>query len=59
LGGSVIGRGAKIEAGAWIDNSIIGDGSVVGPRARISNSFIAPGFSVPGDVIAEGNYFGF
>lgn len=58
-GGSVIGRGAKVEAGALIDNSIIGDGSVVGPRARISNSFIAPGFNVPGDVIAEGNYFGF
>ena len=58
-GGSVIGRSSVIEADAVIDSSVIGDGAIVGERARLTNCFVAPGFSVPGDVIAENNFFGF
>ena len=58
-GGSVIGRKAVVEADAVIDSSVIGDGAIVGERARLTNCFVAPGFSVPGDVIAENNFFGF
>ena len=58
-GGSVIGRGAGIEGGAVIDSSVVGDGAKVGARCRLTNCFVAEGFSVPADVIAENNFFGF
>ena len=58
-GGSVVGRKAVVEADAVIDSSVLGDGAIVGERARLTNCFVAPGFSVPSDVIAENNFFGF
>lgn len=45
-GGSCIGRGAFVGAGAHIDGSIIEAGAVIGSEANISNSFIAAGATV-------------
>ena len=42
-GGSCIGRGASVGAGAHIDGSIIEAGAVIGSQAIITNSFIAAG----------------
>jgi mannose-1-phosphate guanylyltransferase len=42
-GGSCVGRGASIGAGAHIDGSIIEAGAVIGSQAIITNSFIAAG----------------
>ncbi len=58
-GGSVIGRGSKIENLAQVDGSVIGDNAVVGAGARLKNCFVADGFEVPAHVIAMDNYFGF
>ncbi len=58
-GGSVIGRSATIAEMAIIQGSLIGDGASIGERARLINCFVAAGFSVPSDVIAENNFFGF
>ena len=58
-GGSVIGRSATIAEMAIIQGSLIGDGASIGERARLINCFVATGFSVPSDVIAENNFFGF
>jgi mannose-1-phosphate guanylyltransferase len=40
-GGSCIGPGSTVGAGAHIDGSIIEAGSVIGPNATISDSFVA------------------
>ena len=45
-GGSCIGRGASVAAGAHIDGSIVEAGAVIGANAIITNSFIAAGASV-------------
>ena len=45
-GGSCIGRGSSVAAGARIDGSIIEAGAVIGSGAVISNSFVAAGASV-------------
>ena len=45
-GGSCIGSGSTIGAGAVIDGSIIEAGSVIGPDATISDSFVAAGATV-------------
>ena len=58
-GGSVIGRSATIAEMAIIQGSLIGDGASIGERVRLINCFVAAGFSVPSDVIAENNFFGF
>ena len=42
-GGSCIGRGASVGAGAHIDGSIIEAGAVIGSQAIITNSFIEAG----------------
>ena len=45
-GGSCIGRGATVAAGARIDGSIVEAGAVIGDQAIIANSFIAAGATV-------------
>ena len=45
-GGSCIGRGASVAAGAHIDGSIVEVGAFIGANAIITNSFIAAGASV-------------
>lgn len=45
-GGSCIGPGASVAAGAHIDGSIVEAGAVIGRQAIITNSFIAAGASV-------------
>lgn len=45
-GGSCIGPGASVAAGAHIDGSIVESGAVIGRQAIITNSFIAAGASV-------------
>jgi len=58
-GGSVIGRGSRIENLAHVDGSVIGENAVVGAGARLTNCFVADGFQVPANVIAVDNYFGY
>ena len=45
-GGSCIGRGSTVAAGAHIDGSIIEAGAVIGAQASITNSFVAAGATV-------------
>ena len=45
-GGSCIGRGSTVAAGAQIDGSIIEAGAVIGAQASITNSFVADGATV-------------
>ena len=45
-GGSCIGRGSSVAAGAHIDGSIIEAGAVIGNQASIINSFVAAGATV-------------
>ena len=45
-GGSCIGRGARVAAGAHIDGSIVEAGAVIGSQAIITNSFVAAGATV-------------
>jgi len=57
--GSVIGRHSRIESLAQLEGSVIGENVVVGSGARLKNCFVADGFTVPANVIAVDNYFGF
>ena len=45
-GGSCIGRGSTVAAGAHIDGSIIEAGAVIGAQASIAHSFVAAGATV-------------
>ena len=45
-GGSCIGRGSTVAAGAQIDGSIIEAGAVIGAQASITNTFVAAGATV-------------
>ena len=45
-GGSCIGRGSTVAAGAQIDGSIIEAGAVIGAQACITHSFVAAGATV-------------
>ncbi len=45
-GGSCIGRGSTVAAGAQIDGSIIEAGAVIGAQASITHSFVAAGATV-------------
>jgi mannose-1-phosphate guanylyltransferase len=45
-GGSCIGRGSTVAAGAHIDGSIIEAGAVIGAQASVTNSFVAAGATV-------------
>lgn len=45
-GGSCIGRGSTVAAGAHVDGSIIEAGAVIGAQASITNSFVAAGATV-------------
>ena len=45
-GGSCIGRGSTVAAGAHIDGSIIEAGAVIGAQASITHSFVAAGATV-------------
>ena len=45
-GGSCIGRGSTVAAGAHIDGSIIEAGAVIGALASMTNSFVAAGATV-------------
>ena len=45
-GGSCIGRGSTVAAGAQIDGSIIEAGAVIGAQASITHSFVATGATV-------------
>jgi mannose-1-phosphate guanylyltransferase len=58
-GGSVVGRRSRIESLAQVEGSVIGENAVVGAGARLKNCFVADGFTVPANVIAVDNYFGF
>ena len=57
--GSYIGRAATIEAGATVQNSVIGDGASVGEHSQLKRSFVADGFKVAPNTVAEGEFFGF
>ncbi len=46
IGGTSIGAGTVISAGAHIENSIIGEDVEIGQGAQITRSFIAPGSKV-------------
>jgi mannose-1-phosphate guanylyltransferase len=58
-GQSVIGRGAVIGADSVVTGSVINDGAVIGKKVRLSNTFVAPGFTVPDGIIAEGSFLGY
>ena len=59
INNSVIGANCVVGAGAVIDGSILFDGCEIGSGSRLESSFVAPGFKVPSDLVAIGNYFGF
>jgi mannose-1-phosphate guanylyltransferase len=55
-GGSCIGRGALVGAGAHIDGSIIEAGAVIGAQSIISNSFIAAEATVDNGAKIESSF---
>ena len=55
----VIGKGCSIGPGVVIDGSILFDGSIIEGSAVLKDCFVAPGFKVPANSIAESNFFGF
>lgn len=63
-GGTAIGRGATVHAGAHIDGSVVFDSAVIGAGARISNSIVGagavvgPGCTIDGAVIGDGARIG-
>ncbi|GGM87223.1 GDP-mannose pyrophosphorylase [Thermopolyspora flexuosa] len=50
-GGSVVGHGAIVEAGATVSGSILLDGCVVGPGATVIDSVVGPGARVEGGAV--------
>ena len=53
-GGTTIGRGASVAAGAVVDASVVFDGAVIGSGARVSRSVIGAGATIgAGAVVAD------
>jgi len=57
--GSYIGLGARIEAGARVQNSVIGDGATIGAGSRLTHVFVAAGYEVAPNTFSEGEFLGF
>lgn len=55
-GGSSIGRGVRIEAGAIVDGSIICEGATVLTGAQIRNSFVAADTTVSAQLLVEDSF---
>ena len=64
LGGTAVGRGSEVGAGARIDGSVIFDGVTIEPGARVKDSIIASGVRIGANariencVIGEGAQIG-
>ncbi|TRZ85703.1 MAG: NDP-sugar synthase [Streptomycetaceae bacterium] len=56
-GGSSIGKGAKVMAGAHIDGSIISEGAVISSGANVIKSFVSAGSIVPAGMELRDDYF--
>ena len=56
-GGSAIGKGAKVMAGAHIDGSIISEGAVISSGASVIKSFVSAGSIVPAGMELRDDYF--
>ncbi|MEV0265924.1 NDP-sugar synthase [Streptomyces sp. NPDC050617] len=57
-GGTVIGKGARIESGARVEGSTVLDGAVVEAGARVVDSLIGAGASVGARTVVEGGVIG-
>ena len=57
-GGSAIGRGAVIGAGAVVDGSVIGEGARIGPAARVIASAVGPGARLGVAAVLSGGVVG-
>jgi mannose-1-phosphate guanylyltransferase len=54
----VLGRDARVEAGAEVSNSVLLDGCVVGEGARVTGSILSAGVAVADDAQLEGAVVG-
>jgi mannose-1-phosphate guanylyltransferase len=64
-GGSSLGEGATVEAGARVEASVIGAGALVGPRAELVGAIVGAGARIgegsrldPGAVVGDGARIG-
>ncbi|RZQ62707.1 sugar phosphate nucleotidyltransferase [Amycolatopsis suaedae] len=57
-GGSTVGRGAMVGAGARVTGSVLFDGAVVGPDAVVENSVLGAGASVGAGTVLRGVVLG-
>jgi len=57
-GGTTLGRGAVIEAGAVVTGSVLFDGARVGPRAQVHDSILGAGAQVGPDCVLQGAVIG-
>jgi len=57
--GSYIGQETTIDSGAVIHNCVIGDGATIGAGAQLTRTFVASGFTIAPNTLAEDEFFGF
>lgn len=58
-GGSYIGLGAKVAAGAKIHQSVIGDGAIIGENVDLTRVFVSAGTEIAAKTTAESEFFGY
>jgi mannose-1-phosphate guanylyltransferase len=56
IGGTSVGSGCTIEAGALLDDCIIGDNVVIGAGAQLIECFVTHGTNVPSNVEKSQKY---
>ena len=57
-GGTVVGAGARIAAGAHVTGSVLFDEVSIGPGARVSGSVLGRGAQIEADVVLDGVVLG-
>jgi len=53
-----LGRSARVEAGAHVENSVVMDGAVIERGARVVGSLVGPGVRVPAGQVLQGEVRG-
>lgn len=57
--GTYLGHGAVVGSGAVLHNCVIGDGATIGAGSTLTRTFVAPGFEIAPNTLAQDEFFGY
>jgi mannose-1-phosphate guanylyltransferase len=57
--GTYLGHGAVVGSGAVLHNCVIGDGAIIGAGSTLTRTFVASGFEIAPNTLAQDEFFGY